>query len=150
MIVSRVADQKVAGSVRLPLLVEVERAYDEFRQCMVELGKVLAQPHVDRARLTTIRLKIAQLRLARGALVSKVSAQLADKASSAELAQLKRMRESHDQMLRAAAAHTAKWTLDAVDANWAQYKAATRQIAQLWTEKMKTDQEFICSLLRRP
>lgn len=128
---------------------ELEKAYDELRDCITELSYVLDEPELDRARLTSVRLRIAQLRLARGPLIGKITAHVAGKISPSEADLLKQIRAGHDQMLRDASAHTGKWTLDAIAGNWEEYRSATREIARCWMEKVKWEQELLYPLLKR-
>lgn len=128
---------------------ELERAYDELRDCITQLAHVLDEPELDRARLTSVRLRIAQLRLARGPLISNITAHVAGKISPSEAYLLKQIRAGHDQMLRDASAHTGKWTLDAIADNWEEYRGATRQIARSWMEKANWEQQLIYPLLNR-
>lgn len=131
------------------LMLELQTAYDELRRCIAELTDVLDLPEPNRARLTSVRLKIATLRLARGPLVGKIAACLDGKTNSSEAELLRRLRAEHDEMLRNAAAHTSKWNLEAIDLDWAGYRAATRQLLRCWTEKMNWEQEAIYPLLKR-
>lgn len=147
--VSTAAGAASKPSARAALLVELENAYDELRRCMKELYDVLDQQGLDRARLTSVRLKIAQIRLARGPLVGRITVCLADKVNPSEAAALQELRANHDQMLRAASVHTGKWTLDAIAENWAEYRTTTRQLARCWMEKVKQEQDQIYPLLKR-
>lgn len=131
------------------LLLELVSAYGDLRESLVELEQLLTKPTFDRVGLTSIRLRIAELRLARGPLVGKIAAHLAGKVSESQSAQLREFRESHEAMLNAAAAHTNKWSMDAIDANWTEYRAATTEIARRWMEKIKAEQRVIYPLLRR-
>lgn len=130
------------------LMLELQTAYDELRRCIAELTDVLDLPEPNRARLTSVRLKIATLRLARGPLVGKIAACLDGKTNSSEAELLRRLRTEHDEMLRNAAAHTSKWSLEAIDLDWAGYRAATRQLLRCWMEKMNWEQEVIYPLLK--
>lgn len=136
-------------SVSEALHEELENAYDEVSRCTAELDAILDLPRMDRSRLTTVRLKIARLRLARGPLVSKVTAYLVGKVSSSEAALLHELRVGHEEMLRVASSHTSMWTLDAIEKDWPKYKADTRQISKFWMQKLKSEQDFICRLIRR-
>lgn len=128
---------------------EMENALGELQHCMAELEVVLTKPRLDRAKLTTLRLKIAQLRLARGPLMGKIAAHLAGNVGPSDAAFIKELRASHAGLLSAAAAHTAKWTMDAIEADWPAYKVAARLISQTWMEKLTSDQRRIAALLRR-
>lgn len=131
------------------LMLELQTAHDELRRCLAELTDVLDLPEPNRARLTSVRLKIATLRLARGPLVGKIAACLDGKPNSSETELLRRLRTEHDEMLRKAAAHTSKWSLEAVDLDWAGYRVATRQLLRCWIDKMNWEQEVIYPLLKR-
>jgi len=131
------------------LMLELQTAYDDLRRCIAELTDVLDLPEPNRARLTSVRLKIATLRLARGPLVGKIAACLDRKTDSSETELLRRLRTEHDELLRKAAAHTSKWSLEAVDLDWPGYRAATRQLLRCWIEKMNWEQEVIYPLLKR-
>lgn len=131
------------------LLAEMGSAFEELRRYMAELAQLLDQPELDRGRLTTVRLRIAQLRLARGTLIGRVTTYLADKVSAPEAELLKQLRTAHDQMMRVASGHTGRWTLDAIAADWPQYRQATSQISRCWLEKVMWEQEVLFPLLQR-
>ena len=146
------ASEDVDGAPSEPaaaLLLELASAYGDLRECVIELEQLLSKPTFDRVQLTSIRLRIAELRLARGSLVGKINAHLAGKVSESESAQLREFRRNHEVMLHAAAAHTQKWPLDAINANWTEYRTVTATIARLWMEKVKEEQRVIYPLLRR-
>lgn len=131
------------------LLVEVQSAHEELLERLRELGQLLDQPQPNLPQLTTTRLKLAHLRLTRGSLVARIAECLAGKMSPSEEATLGRMRLAHQQMLEAASAHTNKWTLDAVEADWPEYRRATREVARLWLQKAKTEQQLLYPLLKK-
>lgn len=131
------------------LLVEVQSAHEELLDRLRELGELLDQPQPNLPQLTTTRLKLSHLRLSRGSLVFRISQCLAGKTSPSEAATLQQMREAHRQMLAAASAHTSKWTLDAVEADWPAYRRATREVARLWLEKANAEQRLLYPLLKK-
>lgn len=145
------AHQHVDGQHSSPagLLAEMEKAFEELRCYMAELAQLIDEPELNRGRLTTVRLKIAQLRLARGTIIGRITTYLADKVSGPEAELLKQLRTAHDQMMRVASGHTGRWTLDAIAANWAQYREATSQISRCWMEKVMWEQEVLAPLLQR-
>ena len=136
-------------SAAAELLAEVQSAHEELLERLRELGQLLDQPHPNLPQLTTTRLKLAHLRLTRGSLVSRISKCLAGKVSPSEQATLQQMRLAHQQMLEAASAHTGKWTLDAVEADWPEYRQATREVARLWLQKAKSEQQLLYPLLKK-
>jgi len=137
------------GKAAVSLLLEVQNAHQELLDRLRELGEILDQPRPNLPQLTTTRLKLAHLRLSRGSLVFRISKCLAGKTSPSEAAILQQMRLAHQQMLAAASVHTNKWTLDAVEADWPTYRQTTREVARLWLEKAKAEQQLIYPLLKK-
>ena len=131
------------------LAIEFQQAYDELSQCVLELGNVLQQPQLDRPALTTVRLKIAQLRLARGSLLSKIRQCLTNRLSEPEAKLVDHLHNSHYELLRNASEHTGKWTLEAIEENWDDYRSCAQALANSWIEKMSWEQEILLPLLRR-
>lgn len=131
------------------LLAELERAYDAFVGAIGEIQELLGHAPPDLSRLTTIRLKLARLRLARGPLITQVSSYLSGKITPSEELILKQLQSTHQLVLEHAMVHTGTWTVPAIEANWPEYRRATRELAQRWLAKAKVEQHLIQPLLRR-
>lgn len=59
------------------------------------------------------------------------------------------MHSNHFGLLNMASAHTTKWTLDAIEADWPEYIKATCAIVHFGLEKMNAEQKTLNSLLKR-
>lgn len=136
-------------SVGAQLLAELEHAYTDVEIYMAELAELLDLQQPDRARLTTVRLKLAQLRLVQGAAVSRIYRHLIANSDEAQGNELKEMHSSHLGLLNMTSAHTTKWTLDAIEADWPGYQKATRGIVHFGLEKMNAERKTLNSLLER-
>lgn len=145
--------QKIAKSasesIAARLLAELERAYDDVKSYMAELAQLLDLSQPDRTRLTTVRLKLAQLRLVQGAAVGRVYRHLIANSDETDRSELEEMQSNHQRLLHAASAHTTKWTLDAVEADWPQYQNATRTIVHFWLEEMNAERHQLYPLLEK-
>jgi hypothetical protein len=117
--------------------------------CLVELEEVLAQPSLDAGALTSVRLKLAGIRLTRGPLIARISDFLASHVSQAEQAALDDLRNSHQRILQAATVHTSKWTLDAIRRDWATYRRETQSLVSRWRSKSDQDSRMIYPLIKR-
>lgn len=131
------------------LLDELQSTFADLGECLDQLQQLLDEPAPDLARLTTVRLRLARLRLMRAPLVEKISRCVAGAINPSEAAALQEMRSAHQRMLEAASAHTSKWTLDAVVANWAEYRSTTREVARHWLERAKADQQLLYPLVKK-
>jgi hypothetical protein len=113
------------------------------------MEQVLARPEFDATALTSVRLKLAGLRLTRGPLIMKVAMALAGKVTAQEAAVLAELRTSHQELLQTATAHTSKWTIDAIAQNWPLYRQETRELIQRWVIKAEREQRLVCPLVKR-
>ena len=131
------------------LLRDIEEATNTLNGCLLELEQVLAQPSLDAGALTSVRLRLAGIRLTRGPLINRISDFLASNVSQAEQAALDDLRNSHQRILQAATVHTSKWTLDAISRDWATYRRETRTLVSRWRSKSDQDSRLVDPLIRR-
>ena len=128
---------------------EIREAHESMQSCFREMERVLESPSFDAGKLTSVRLKLAGIRLTRGPLVMKVAAVLAGNVTREEAAILEGLRASHQRLLQTATVHTSKWTIDAIATNWIAYRRETRQLMRQWMEKAEREQSLIYPLVRR-
>ena len=128
---------------------EIRHAHDSLQSCFREMETVLARPSFDASALTSVRLKLASLRLTRGPLIMRVAQALAGKVTREEAEMLAQLRVSHQQLLKTATAHTGKWTLEAIGANWPRYCGETRELMNQWVKKAEREQQLVYPLVRR-
>ena len=110
---------------------------------------VLAKPAFDASALTSVRLKLAGLRLTRGPLIMRVAQALVGKVTEKEAETLAELQLSHQRLLQSATAHTGKWTLEAIGANWPQYRDETREQMRNWLRKAELEQRLVYPLVGR-
>jgi len=138
-----------AESPAADILVEMDEAYTALKQYIATLGHLLDAPCVDRRQLTTVRLQLASIRLVHGAAVARAYRYLLQRLSGAEHSAIQELQVTHQRLLHLAAAHTAQWTLDAVEANWSDYKKTTRALLHSWSEKTEFERQRLYPLLQR-
>ena len=131
------------------LLREIDEATTTLNACLGELEDVLAQPAFDASSLTSVRLRLAGIRLTRGPLISRLSDFLAGRLTEAEQAALDDLRTSHQRMLQTATAHTSKWTLDAISRDWLDYRRDTRALVSRWRSKSDQDAQLVYPLIKK-
>lgn len=131
------------------LLREINEATSTLNLCLAQLEEVLARPEFDAGALTSVRLKLAGIRLTRGPLITRISDFLAGRISAAEQAALDDLKASHQRILQAATMHTAKWTLDAISGDWLTYRRETRALVSRWRAKSDKDAELVYPLINK-
>ena len=128
---------------------EIEQAHESLRSCFREMDQVLARPKLDAGALTSVRLKLAGLRLTRGPLITRVGDALSGSVTTEEEVLLEELKASHQRLLQTATAHTARWTLEAIAADWSQYRDETRELMRQWMKKAEREQRLVYPLVRR-
>ena len=128
---------------------EIEQAHESLRSCFREMEQVLARPRLDAGALTSVRLKLAGLRLTRGPLITRVGDALSGSVTTEEEVVLEDLKASHQRLLQTATAHTARWTLEAIAADWSQYRDETRELMKQWMKKAEREQRLVYPLVRR-
>jgi hypothetical protein len=128
---------------------EIRHAHESLHVCLREMEQVLARPAFDAGALTSVRLKLAGLRLTRGPLITRVAEALSGSLSRDEEILLEQLRSSHQRLLQTATAHTGKWTLEAIGLNWVQYRDETRDLMRRWMIKAEREQRLVYPLVRR-
>lgn len=128
---------------------EIEQAHESLRSCFREMEQVLARPRLDAGALTSVRLKLAGLRLTRGPLITRVGDALSGSVTTEEEVTLEDLKASHQRLLQTATAHTARWTLEAIAADWSQYRDETRELMRQWMKKAEREQRLVYPLVRR-
>jgi hypothetical protein len=128
---------------------EIEQAHESLQSCFREMERVLARPKLDAGALTSVRLKLAGLRLTRGPLITRVGDALSGSVTTEEEVMLEDLKASHQRLLQTATAHTARWTLEAIAADWSQYRDETRELMRQWMKKAEREQRLVYPLVRR-
>lgn len=131
------------------VLAELRQAQQSLQACFAELEKVLTRPVPDAGALTSVRLKLAGIRLTRGPLITRVSDLLSGRVTPAEEATLEQLRLSHHRLLQIATVHTSKWTLEEIGKNWSQYRRDTRELVRQWVTKAEREQRLIFPIIER-
>ena len=131
------------------LLRDLQEASCALRGHLEELEKILNAPVPNASALTSVRLKLAALRLTRGPLLGRVQQVLAGRVTVSEEATLEELRSSHCRLLHVATQHTGKWTLEAISSDWPGYQRATREMMRRWLAKAQLEQQLVHPLVQR-
>jgi hypothetical protein len=131
------------------LQVEIRQAHESMQSCFRDMDQILASTELDATALTSVRLKLAGIRLTRGPLISRIANALSGKIAAQEQAMLDELRSSHQRLLQTATTHTSKWTLDAIATNWSQYRTETRELIRQWQTKAEREQRLVYPLVQR-
>jgi hypothetical protein len=131
------------------LLVDLRAAFESLIQCLDELDELLEEPLPNLVQLTILRLKLSQLRLTRGSLVTTIREFLEGRVTDSEQLILDELKAAHQRLLQKAVTHTTHWGLEAVEAKWSEYRQTTRLLANQWRAKASEEQDLLFPLIER-
>jgi hypothetical protein len=131
------------------LLADLDDAFQRLFGGLRELEELLQAPEPQVVQLTILRLKLSHLRLSRGSLVTAIREFLDGKISDEESIILDELKAAHQRLLQKAVTHTTRWTLDAVQGNWSEYRQATKVLAHQWLIKAREEQSLLLPLINK-
>jgi hypothetical protein len=133
-------------SAKSELLADVQAACEAVLETIAEYDELISRKEPDTAKLTSIRLQLAQNRLAHGSIVERVAEYLREHNPSAELT-IRNLQPEHAGLLHRTSAHTQRWTLVAVESDWPQYCSETREMLRCWTQRVRVEGGVLRRLL---
>lgn len=142
------ANDAAADNAPVKLLAELDLAYDNARTYLTKMINVLDAPHLCRGTLTSLRLKLAQLRLVQASAVSRIYDFVIANGAPNLRAEAQDMRINYHRLLQLASVHTAKWSLDFIQSDWLAYVKVTRPLLDLWSKQMILEREQLSRLLQ--
>lgn len=147
---SRVSD---AGNrvnlVVAALLADMRTAHGDLSAAIDEIGRLTRGPQPDRESYTTARCRISQASLRRRSHWGKVYQHLITRVDAADAAVLNDLQAADMHMLHRSAAHVGKWSIDAIDRDWAGYCEASRAIRLQMKTCMDTEKRALYPMLER-
>lgn len=138
--------KSASQSAKAQLLCDVQRARVATLETIAEFEELISRGEPNTAKLTGIRLKLAQGRLAHGSIVQRVAEYLREQNSSAGLT-IRNLQPEHVRLLHRTSAHTQKWTLIAVKNDWELYCSETREMLLCWTERVRVEASVLRKVL---
>ena len=133
----------------LDLLSELEKAHQRLSECMAEMDQVTREALPDRFRFTRARFRISSASLARRQLLGVICARLMPHVPEADAERLQALQRSDRDLMRQSAKHVATWTLDTVNADWASYCMASRELRRHMRDALDLERRVLTSLLQR-
>lgn len=134
--------QAASRTAKAALLADVDAACDAVLETIAEYAELIEKRDADTAKLTDIRLQLAQNRLAHGSIVQRIAEYLRDHNPSAELI-IRSLQPEHAGLLHRTSAHTKKWTLVAVENDWAGYCSATSEMLRRWADRVRVEGKIL-------
>ena len=127
-------------------LHDLQGAHENLLAWMWALDDLTQQETPRRGQLETVRWFLGQARRDRRLALESIYARIPtldpDRARA-----VKSVRTLTYETLAAGSRHIAKWTIDAVEADWAGYCAETREMRDLWLRAVESEKQILYPLL---
>lgn len=129
-------------------LGELQSAHENLIAWMWALDDLTMQDSPPRGRLETVRWFLGQARRDRRLILESIFAAI-PRLPTAEAEAVRNVRALTYEALAASSAHIARWTLDAIEADWIGYREATREMRDLWLRAIEEERVILYPLLER-
>lgn len=129
-------------------LSELQSAHENLLAWMWALDDLTRQPTPRRGQLETVRWFLSKARRDRRLALEAVSAGLT-KLSPAEAEAVKDSRTLTYDAMAAGSRHIAKWTLGAIEADWAGYGSETSNMRDLWIKAIEAEKQALYPLIAK-
>ena len=129
------------------MLAELQQAHGVLLGAMDAVDILTRGLVPDKDTLTAKRWNLSKASLARRMLWGKILTGLSPGLSANRTDALRRLQDWDINLLRASTHHVAKWTTEAVLANWSGYCAASRSIRRKMAANLDAEKMILCPIL---
>lgn len=129
-------------------LAELKSAHENLVAWMWALDELTTYDSPPQGRLETVRWFLSRARRDRR-LVLEAIFETIPRLPSAQAEALRSVRALTYEAIARASEHIARWTLDAIEADWTRYREETRRMRDLWLRAIEQEQRTLYPLLER-
>lgn len=131
------------------MLSNLRAVHQQLLICISDMEQVTSEGAPNPLRYTGARLRISQASLTRRGLFHRISKHLASIVSSADGNALQALDALDSQNARHSTNHVSRWTIEAIQADWAGYQECSLEIRTRMKEGIITEQQVLYPMLQR-
>lgn len=128
-------------------LGELQSVHENLVAWIWALDELTIHARPPLGRLQAVRWFLGKARRDRRVVLEKLYSLLIPAPDPAQAAELERVRALTFETLAAGSRHVAKWTIDAIEADWNGYRNETREVRDLWLVAIEKEREILYPLL---
>ena len=128
---------------------ELRNAHRALLAALADMEAVTRDPAPERERYSAARWRLSNVSFARRSLWQRIHQALADCTLGADAATLAELQQADIATTYASAAYVREWTAAAIDADWAGYCAASKEIRWQMKAAISVEQRLLYPLLAR-
>ncbi len=130
------------------MLTELKNIHDELLQCIAALERVVALPSPDAEALASARWKLTRASGRRRRLLAERVYPALEAVPPTNSPKLQELRSEGTSSLTRSSQHIAKWTVDRIVANWAEYQQASGTMTATMRKRLATEKIVLYPLLK--
>lgn len=138
---------KLTASESSRWLGKLQSIHENLIAWMWALDELTALPSPQLGRLEAVRWFLGKARRDRRIILEELYALLIPTLEPARQAEVERVRMLTFETLAAGSNHVAKWTIEAIEANWTGYRDETRNVRDLWLKAIEQEKLVLYPLL---
>ena len=127
---------------------ELEQAHDQLLSAIDRLAEITRQPAFDPVRLTQARLQLIQASQVRRTVLADALGELLSSGARKHSAALRELQSSGTDQLMESSAHVGRWTMDAIERDWAGYCRASEATRRRMKMRIDAERLLVYPLLR--
>lgn len=127
-------------------LAELQSAHENLVAWMWALDELTMQDSPPRGRLETVRWFLSQARRDRRLILESIFETI-PRLPAPQAEALRNVRALSYEAIAAGSQHIARWTLDAIEADWAGYREETCQMRDRWLRAIEEERRALYPLL---
>ncbi|HEX5237800.1 MAG TPA: hypothetical protein VFW39_04980 [Sphingomicrobium sp.] len=130
------------------LLAELEQVHAALRERIAALGAITAEAQPSKMEYTSGRLRLSQASIDRRSALGKALRFLEERGAPADLAAVAKVRAADGELIAHSVAHLAKWTTEAVAADWKGYCEASQSMRDHMLRTVEAEAQILYGLLK--
>jgi len=128
-------------------LGELQSIHENLVAWMWALDELTGQSHPQLGRLQAVRWFLGQARRDRRLVLEQLYGVLVPTLEPPQATEVERVRALTFETLAAGSKHVAKWTIEAIEANWTGYRDETRKVRDLWLRAIEEEKRILYPML---
>lgn len=130
------------------LLADLQQVHEGLRERIAALGAITAEEQPSKMEYTSGRLRLSQASIDRRSALGRALRFLEERGSPADHAAVAKVRAADGELIAHSVAHLARWTTEAVAADWKGYCEASQSMRGHMLRTVEAEAQILYSLLK--
>jgi len=130
------------------LLADLQQVHAALRERIAALGAITAEEQPSKMEYTSGRLRLSQASIDRRSALARALRFLEERGTPADQAAVAKVRAADGELIAHSVAHLARWTTEAVAADWKGYCEASQSMRDHMLRSVEAEAQILYGLLK--